>query len=128
MRVVPVALALPCMISALPGRAPEHPSIPWDSSLANTVTPPPPPAPVLVVPVQQLLEDGADPCSADDKGRTALHFASCNGNDQIGESWRGRSERLEILVASLRRCWGRPVCTAGRCPLLSEPVDLALRD
>lgn len=33
--------------------------------------------------VQQLLEDGADPCSADDKGRTALHFASCNGNDQI---------------------------------------------
>lgn len=37
--------------------------------------------------VQQLLEDGADPCAADDKGRTALHFASCNGNDQIGESW-----------------------------------------
>uniref|UniRef100_G3W565 Ankyrin repeat domain-containing protein 54 n=1 Tax=Sarcophilus harrisii TaxID=9305 RepID=G3W565_SARHA len=34
-------------------------------------------------PVQQLLEDGADPCTADDKGRTALHFASCNGNDQI---------------------------------------------
>uniref|UniRef100_A0A7N4PMF7 Ankyrin repeat domain-containing protein 54 n=1 Tax=Sarcophilus harrisii TaxID=9305 RepID=A0A7N4PMF7_SARHA len=33
--------------------------------------------------VQQLLEDGADPCTADDKGRTALHFASCNGNDQI---------------------------------------------
>ncbi|XP_030671443.1 ankyrin repeat domain-containing protein 54 isoform X1 [Nomascus leucogenys] len=33
--------------------------------------------------VQQLLEDGADPCAADDKGRTALHFASCNGNDQI---------------------------------------------
>ncbi|XP_039319036.1 ankyrin repeat domain-containing protein 54 isoform X3 [Saimiri boliviensis] len=32
---------------------------------------------------QQLLEDGADPCAADDKGRTALHFASCNGNDQI---------------------------------------------
>lgn len=37
----------------------------------------------LVVSVQQLLEDGADPCAADDKGRTALHFASCNGNDQI---------------------------------------------
>uniref|UniRef100_A0A452FFA5 Ankyrin repeat domain-containing protein 54 n=1 Tax=Capra hircus TaxID=9925 RepID=A0A452FFA5_CAPHI len=37
----------------------------------------------LAVPVQQLLEDGADPCAADDKGRTALHFASCNGNDQI---------------------------------------------
>ncbi|XP_051696009.1 ankyrin repeat domain-containing protein 54 isoform X3 [Oryctolagus cuniculus] len=33
--------------------------------------------------VQQLLEDGADPCAADDKGRTALHFASCNGNDRI---------------------------------------------
>ncbi|XP_071465595.1 ankyrin repeat domain-containing protein 54 isoform X1 [Marmota flaviventris] len=32
---------------------------------------------------QQLLEDGTDPCAADDKGRTALHFASCNGNDQI---------------------------------------------
>uniref|UniRef100_A0A2K6CYG8 Ankyrin repeat domain-containing protein 54 n=1 Tax=Macaca nemestrina TaxID=9545 RepID=A0A2K6CYG8_MACNE len=32
--------------------------------------------------VQQLLEDGADPC-ANDKGHTALHFASCNGNDQI---------------------------------------------
>ncbi|XP_063010578.1 ankyrin repeat domain-containing protein 54 isoform X3 [Melospiza melodia melodia] len=32
---------------------------------------------------QQLLEDGADPCAADDKGRTALHFASCNGNDHI---------------------------------------------
>ncbi|POI25274.1 hypothetical protein CIB84_010977 [Bambusicola thoracicus] len=34
--------------------------------------------------VQQLLEDGTDPCAADDKGRTALHFASCNGNDHIG--------------------------------------------
>ncbi|NXL74338.1 ANR54 protein, partial [Leptocoma aspasia] len=33
--------------------------------------------------VQQLLEDGTDPCAADDKGRTALHFASCNGNDHI---------------------------------------------
>ncbi|KAM6161760.1 ankyrin repeat domain-containing protein 54 isoform 1-T1 [Erethizon dorsatum] len=33
--------------------------------------------------VQQLLDDGVDPCAADDKGRTALHFASCNGNDQI---------------------------------------------
>ena len=35
--------------------------------------------------MQQLLEDGTDPCAADDKGRTALHFASCNGNDHIGE-------------------------------------------
>uniref|UniRef100_A0A8C0HE57 Ankyrin repeat domain-containing protein 54 n=1 Tax=Chelonoidis abingdonii TaxID=106734 RepID=A0A8C0HE57_CHEAB len=33
--------------------------------------------------LQQLLEDGVDPCAADDKGRTALHFASCNGNDRI---------------------------------------------
>nr|XP_020643383.1 ankyrin repeat domain-containing protein 54 [Pogona vitticeps] len=33
--------------------------------------------------VQQLLDDGADPCAADDKGRTALHFASCNGNNHI---------------------------------------------
>ncbi|XP_063796639.1 ankyrin repeat domain-containing protein 54 [Pseudophryne corroboree] len=33
--------------------------------------------------VQRLLDEGADPCAADDKGRTALHFASCNGNDQI---------------------------------------------
>ncbi|XP_057276461.1 ankyrin repeat domain-containing protein 54 [Pezoporus wallicus] len=37
----------------------------------------------LALSVQQLLEDGADPCAADDKGRTALHFASCNGNDHI---------------------------------------------
>lgn len=42
----------------------------------------------LALSVQQLLEDGADPCAADDKGRTALHFASCNGNDHIGE-WGG---------------------------------------
>uniref|UniRef100_A0A8C5QP35 Ankyrin repeat domain-containing protein 54 n=1 Tax=Leptobrachium leishanense TaxID=445787 RepID=A0A8C5QP35_9ANUR len=33
--------------------------------------------------VQRLLDEGVDPCAADDKGRTALHFASCNGNDQI---------------------------------------------
>ncbi|XP_069509171.1 ankyrin repeat domain-containing protein 54 isoform X1 [Ambystoma mexicanum] len=33
--------------------------------------------------VQRLLLDGVDPCAADDKGRTALHFASCNGNDGI---------------------------------------------
>ncbi|XP_018114352.1 ankyrin repeat domain-containing protein 54 isoform X2 [Xenopus laevis] len=33
--------------------------------------------------VRRLLDEGADPCAADDKGRTALHFASCNGNDQI---------------------------------------------
>lgn len=39
----------------------------------------------LVASVVQLLEDGVDPCAADDKGRTALHFASCNGNDRIGK-------------------------------------------
>ncbi|KAM8930403.1 ankyrin repeat domain-containing protein 54 [Pelodytes ibericus] len=33
--------------------------------------------------VQRMLDEGADPCAADDKGRTALHFASCNGSDQI---------------------------------------------
>ncbi|KAM4881601.1 ankyrin repeat domain-containing protein 54 isoform 3-T3 [Thomomys bottae] len=43
----------------------------------------PSPTPILVMSVQQLLDDGTDPCAADDKGRTALHFASCNGNDQI---------------------------------------------
>ncbi|XP_046285621.1 ankyrin repeat domain-containing protein 54 isoform X3 [Marmota monax] len=42
---------------------------------------------------QQLLEDGTDPCAADDKGRTALHFASCNGNDQIAAPGpRGRPQ------------------------------------
>lgn len=33
--------------------------------------------------VSQLLEVGTDPCVADDKGRTALHFASCNGNSSV---------------------------------------------
>ncbi|XP_013864363.1 ankyrin repeat domain-containing protein 54 [Austrofundulus limnaeus] len=33
--------------------------------------------------VRTLLEDDIDPCAADDKGRTALHFSSCNGNDNI---------------------------------------------
>ena len=50
------------------------------------------PPSVLAMSVQQLLEDGTDPCAADDKGRTALHFASCNGNDRIGESRGGRGE------------------------------------
>lgn len=33
--------------------------------------------------VRRLLEDDIDPCAADDKGRTALHFSSCNGNEGI---------------------------------------------
>lgn len=33
--------------------------------------------------VRKLLEDEIDPCAADDKGRTALHFSSCNGNEGI---------------------------------------------
>ncbi|KAF7698085.1 hypothetical protein HF521_004595 [Silurus meridionalis] len=33
--------------------------------------------------VRRLLQDGVDPCAADDKGRTALHFSSCNGNESI---------------------------------------------
>lgn len=33
--------------------------------------------------VRRLLQDDIDPCAADDKGRTALHFSSCNGNESI---------------------------------------------
>ncbi|KAF3700563.1 Ankyrin repeat domain-containing protein 54 [Channa argus] len=33
--------------------------------------------------VRKLLQDDTDPCAADDKGRTALHFSSCNGNENI---------------------------------------------
>ncbi|KAG7459496.1 hypothetical protein MATL_G00211330 [Megalops atlanticus] len=33
--------------------------------------------------VRRLLQDDIDPCAADDKGRTALHFSSCNGNETI---------------------------------------------
>ncbi|MED6263652.1 hypothetical protein CHARACLAT_006668, partial [Characodon lateralis] len=33
--------------------------------------------------VRKFLQDDIDPCAADDKGRTALHFSSCNGNDGI---------------------------------------------
>lgn len=50
--------------------------------------------------VQQLLEDGTDPCAADDKGRTALHFASCNGNDHIGE-WGGGVLSSSFSVAEI---------------------------
>ncbi|XP_045077566.1 ankyrin repeat domain-containing protein 54-like [Coregonus clupeaformis] len=33
--------------------------------------------------VRRLLQEDIDPCAADDKGRTALHFSSCNGNESI---------------------------------------------
>ncbi|XP_028268599.1 ankyrin repeat domain-containing protein 54 [Parambassis ranga] len=33
--------------------------------------------------VRKLLQEDTDPCAADDKGRTALHFSSCNGNESI---------------------------------------------
>lgn len=33
--------------------------------------------------VRKLLQEDVDPCAADDKGRTALHFSSCNGNESI---------------------------------------------
>ncbi|KAF4115600.1 hypothetical protein G5714_003089 [Onychostoma macrolepis] len=38
---------------------------------------------LLWKPVRRLLEEDTDPCAADDKGRTALHFSSCNGNESI---------------------------------------------
>uniref|UniRef100_A0A8C2F4F8 Ankyrin repeat domain-containing protein 54 n=1 Tax=Cyprinus carpio TaxID=7962 RepID=A0A8C2F4F8_CYPCA len=38
---------------------------------------------ILDTTVYVLLEEDTDPCAADDKGRTALHFSSCNGNDTI---------------------------------------------
>ena len=40
----------------------------------------------LPPPVRRLLQEQVDPCAADEKGRTALHFSSCNGNDTIGTS------------------------------------------
>lgn len=52
--------------------------------------------------MQQLLEDGTDPCAADDKGRTALHFASCNGNDHIGEWGWGQLSLCLSLVGILK--------------------------
>ncbi|UYV62762.1 ANKRD54 [Cordylochernes scorpioides] len=33
--------------------------------------------------VQKLLEAGVDPCTADDKKRTALHYAVCRGNPAL---------------------------------------------
>ncbi|XP_020838219.1 ankyrin repeat domain-containing protein 54 isoform X2 [Phascolarctos cinereus] len=64
--------------------------------------------------VQQLLEDGVDPCTADDKGRTALHFASCNGSDQIAAC----TNHVPVITTLLRG--GARVDAldrAGRTPL-----------
>eukprot|EP00076_Gallus_gallus_P008663 XP_004937795.1 ankyrin repeat domain-containing protein 54 isoform X2 [Gallus gallus] len=64
--------------------------------------------------VQQLLEDGTDPCAADDKGRTALHFASCNGNDHIAAC----TNHVPVITTLLRG--GARVDAldrAGRTPL-----------
>ncbi|XP_037544404.1 ankyrin repeat domain-containing protein 54 [Nematolebias whitei] len=44
--------------------------------------------------VRKLLQDDIDPCAADDKGRTALHFSSCNGNDGIGRLVMNRTQQL----------------------------------
>ncbi|XP_049627642.1 ankyrin repeat domain-containing protein 54 isoform X2 [Suncus etruscus] len=64
--------------------------------------------------LQQLLEDGVDPCAADDKGRTALHFASCNGNDRIAAC----TNHVPVITTLLRG--GARVDAldrAGRTPL-----------
>ncbi|XP_047297095.1 ankyrin repeat domain-containing protein 54 isoform X3 [Homo sapiens] len=87
--------------------------------------------------VQQLLEDGADPCAADDKGRTALHFASCNGNDQIGQEAlpkssvpgpQGFAHELccswtMVLILTSEMGWGTRHCTWRPAPttFLSSP-------
>lgn len=98
--------------------------------------------------MQQLLEDGTDPCAADDKGRTALHFASCNGNDHIGE-WGGGVLSSDFSVAEIlkgalyfasacdRDCcflcvlWQSCQLNSGsracRVPLLKEEQELAAR-
>ncbi|XP_007506285.1 ankyrin repeat domain-containing protein 54 isoform X3 [Monodelphis domestica] len=68
----------------------------------------------LLVTDKQLLEDGVDPCTADDKGRTALHFASCNGNDQIAAC----TNHVPVITTLLRG--GARVDAldrAGRTPL-----------
>lgn len=54
---------------------------------------------IISSPVRKLLQDDIDPCAADDKGRTALHFSSCNGNESIG-----RLEDYLFLAVSGRFC------------------------
>lgn len=77
----------------------------------------------LALSVQQLLEDGADPCAADDKGRTALHFASCNGNDHIGEWGRGAlGGMFFFLMQHLREI------ADSACFMAQMPAELQLGD
>uniref|UniRef100_A0A3B3Y608 Ankyrin repeat domain-containing protein 54 n=1 Tax=Poecilia mexicana TaxID=48701 RepID=A0A3B3Y608_9TELE len=64
--------------------------------------------------VRKLLQDDIDPCAADDKGRTALHFSSCNGNDSIAAC----TNHVPVITTLLRS--GARVDAldrAGRTPL-----------
>nr|XP_033472770.1 ankyrin repeat domain-containing protein 54-like [Epinephelus lanceolatus] len=58
--------------------------------------------------VRKLLQDDIDPCAADDKGRTDLHFSSCNGNESIGRlmiSVRTVSEEVMYDAAGCSDGW-----------------------
>ena len=48
--------------------------------------------------VQKLLDSGVNPTRADEKGRTALHFATTKGNQQIG---RATNVIADLLTAPL---------------------------
>ncbi|XP_061604509.1 ankyrin repeat domain-containing protein 54 isoform X2 [Phyllopteryx taeniolatus] len=64
--------------------------------------------------VRKLLQDDIDPCAADDKGRTALHFSSCNGNESIAAC----TNHVPVITTLLRG--GSRVDAldrAGRTPL-----------
>lgn len=63
--------------------------------------------------VRKLLQDDIDPCAADDKGRTALHFSSCNGNESIGRledffvsgcQWQILFTALHITLTDAHKC------------------------
>ncbi|KAM6914134.1 ankyrin repeat domain-containing protein 54-like [Lycodopsis pacificus] len=47
--------------------------------------------------VRKLLQDDTDLCAADDKGRTALHFSSCNGNESIVQLLLSHGARVDAL-------------------------------
>ncbi|KAG7279739.1 hypothetical protein CRUP_011671 [Coryphaenoides rupestris] len=64
--------------------------------------------------VRGLLLEDIDPCAADDKGRTALHFSSCNGNETIAAC----TNHVPVITTLLRG--GARVDAldrAGRTPL-----------